>query len=263
VARAEAPPAGVTLVRHDNAVRDLNPTTWVVAGVVLAVVSQLWGLASVGAVVAACVLLAALAGRVGAFLRAWAGTVLLLSVVIVLMQLVFIPGPTELFRWWILSGTQEGLERGVSFAARILGVGTPLVLVVQVVDGRRFRLELERRRVPPKAVYVVVAALNLIPVMGAQQAAITDAQRARGVETDASWLVRVRAFLPTLVPLILSSILSVEEKALALESRGFTLRGERTSLYAVADTARDRAIRVALWAVLVLAVGLAVAGRLR
>ncbi|MFC4555528.1 energy-coupling factor transporter transmembrane component T [Georgenia faecalis] len=246
-----SPAPGVTLVRSGNAVRDLNPTTWAVAALVLAVVSQLWPLTSVAVAVGLCALLAAVAGRLGPFLRGWAGTVLLLSAVIVAMQLLFISGPTEVFRWGILTGTREGFERGLSFAGRIMGVGTPLVLLVQVLDGHRVRLELERRRVPPQAVYVVVAALHLIPVMSRQQAAILDAQRARGVETDANWFVRARAFLPTLIPLILSSILGVEEKALALESRAFTVRGPRTSLYAVTDSGLDRALRWALAAALV------------
>ncbi|WP_193313032.1 energy-coupling factor transporter transmembrane component T [Georgenia subflava] len=247
-------PAGVSLVSHANPVRNLNPTTHVVLAVVLAVISQLFGLWSVGAVVLVSALIALIARRLGAFLRAWAPTVLLLSVVIVALQTLFIEGPTILFSWWILDGTAEGLERGTTFAARIMGVATPLVLAVQLGDRRRSMLELERRRVPPKATYVVVAAMNLIPEMRKQLDAIMDAQRARGVETDANWFVRVRAFLPSLIPLILSSILSVEEKALALQSRGFTLTGPRTSLYAVVDTRTDRVLRAVLWAVLALAV---------
>lgn len=251
-AGATAP--GVELVREPNPVRDLNPTTIAVLGLVLAAVSQLFGLWSVGAAVMVAVLVAAAGGRLRAFLAAWASTVLLLSVVIVALQMLFISGPTVLFRIWIFDGTLEGLERGITFAARILGVGTPLVLAVQLSSRRRVMLELERRRVPPKATYVVVAALNLIPETRKQMDAILDAQRARGVETDANWFVRTRAFLPTLVPLILSSILSVEEKALALQSRGFTLSGARTSLYTVADTRRDRGLRVTLWGLLAVAV---------
>jgi energy-coupling factor transport system permease protein len=247
-------PDGVALVAHANPVRNLNPTTHVVLAIVLAVISQLFGLWSVGAVVLTSAVIAAVAGRLGAFLRAWAPTVLLLSVVIVALQTLFIEGPTVLFSWWILDGTAEGLERGVTFAARIMGVATPLVLAVQLADRRRFMLEMERRKVPPKAIYVVVAAMNLIPEMRKQLDAIMDAQRARGVETDANWFVRVRAFLPSLIPLILSSILSVEEKALALQSRGFTLTGSRTSLYAVVDTRTDRVLRAVLWGVLLLAV---------
>jgi energy-coupling factor transport system permease protein len=247
-------PPGVELVTEPNRVRNLNPTTIAVLGLVLAVASQLFGWWSLGVVVLVSFALAAAAGRLGRFLRAWASTVLLLSVVIVALQGLFIAGPTVLASFWIFDVTLEGVERGATFAARILGVGTPLVLAVQLSTRRRVMLELERRRVPPKATYVVVAALNLIPEMRRQMDDILDAQRARGVETDANWFVRIRAFVPTLVPLILSSILSVEEKALALQSRGFTLPGARTSLYAVVDTRRDRTLRALLWVLLAVAV---------
>ncbi|MFC7404902.1 energy-coupling factor transporter transmembrane component T [Georgenia alba] len=249
-----AAPPGVELVREGNRLRDLNPTTVACAAVVLAVTSQLFGTLSVLAVVLVCAALAVAGGRLRSFAVVWASTALLLSVVIVLMQGVFIAGERALVEIWIFDVTVEGLQRGWTFAQRILGVATPLVLAAQLVTRRRLILELERRRVPPKATYVVVAALNLIPETGKQMTVILDAQRARGVETDGSWFVRVRAFLPTLVPLIVGSVLSVEEKALALQSRGFTLTGPRTSLYAVLDTRADRVIRLVLLAVLALAV---------
>ncbi|GAA4422043.1 energy-coupling factor transporter transmembrane component T [Georgenia halophila] len=247
-------PAGVELVTEPNPVRNLNPTTVGVGAFVLAVVSQLFGLWSVGAVLLACFVVAVAAGRLRRFVKAWAPTVLLLSAVIVTLQTLFIPGETILVRVWILDATLEGFERGVTFAQRIMGVATPIVLATQVSSRRRVMIELERRRLPPKATYVVVAALNLIPEMGKQLSTILDAQRARGVETDANWFVRVRAFVPTLIPLILTSVLSVEEKALALQSRGFMVTGKKTALYAVADTRTDRVLRAALLVLLVLVV---------
>lgn len=232
--------------------------TIAVGTVVLAVVSQMFGTASVLGVVLVCFVLAVAGRRLRGFTVAWASTALLVSVVIVLMQTIFIAGERVLVEVWIFDATVEGMQRGWLFAQRILGVATPIVLAVQLVSRRRLMLELERRRVSPKVTYVVVAALNLIPQMREQMTTILDAQRARGVETDANWFVRVRAFLPTLVQLILASVLSVEEKALALQARGFTLSGPRTSLYAVLDTAADRAIRRVLLALLLAAV----AGRL-
>ncbi len=43
---------------------------------------------------------------------------------------------------------------------------------------------------------------------------INEAQRARGIETEGSLLIRARAFLPMLGPLVLTSIQQTEERVL-------------------------------------------------
>jgi cobalt/nickel transport system permease protein/energy-coupling factor transport system permease protein len=248
---------GQQTIRSGNRIRDINPSTQVLWCLVLAVVALLFGFLSVVVVVVCCFALAALAGRLSAVARAWARTVLVLSLAIVALQTLFIPGEEIWWEWGPLSATGEGFRRGTMFASRILGAATPLVLLVQLVDLRRLVLEMERRGFSPKVTYVVVATVAIIPQMRTRMGAIMDAQRARGVETDAGWWVRVRAFGPTIGPLIISSIVGVEERAITLEARGFTANGPRTSLYAIEDTAADRAMR--LVASVVLAV--AVAGR--
>ena len=61
----------------------------------------------------------------------------------------------------------------------------------------------------------------MIPQMSANAKVIQDAQRARGIETEGTLKARARAFLPMLLPLLISSFSTAEEKSLALETRGF------------------------------------------
>jgi energy-coupling factor transporter transmembrane protein EcfT len=65
---------------------------------------------------------------------------------------------------------------------------------------------------------------------------ILDAQRARAVETEGHLLARARAFLPVLGPLVTSSLLSIETRALALEARGFSAPGRRTRVHPLTDS---------------------------
>ncbi|MBK5249615.1 MAG: energy-coupling factor transporter transmembrane protein EcfT [Actinomycetales bacterium] len=241
-------------IRSGNRVRDLNPATQVLGCLVLAVVALLFGLVSMAAVVVVCFVLAAAAGRFVAFVSTWAKTVLVLSLVIVALQTMFIPGEEVWWEWGPLSATGEGFRRGTLFASRIMGAATPLVLLVQLVDLRRLVLEMERRGISPKVTYVFVATVNIIPQMRDRMGVIMDAQRARGVETDANWWVRIKAFFPTIGPLIISSIVGVEEKAITLEARGFTATGPRTSLYSIQDTGVDRVLRVGAWVLLAVVV---------
>lgn len=182
-----------------------------------------------------CFLAAAYCGRLKPFFQIWWKTVLVLCLIILLLQSFFIPGDTPIFSWWIFTATQEGLNKGIGFASRVLGVGSAIILLVQIMDMTRMVLALEKRKYSPNLTYVITATVNIIPQMRKQMNVIMDAQRARGIETDANLWVRAKAFVPTIGPLILTSIVGVEEKALTLESRGFTTKGERTSIHKIED----------------------------
>jgi energy-coupling factor transport system permease protein len=72
---------------------------------------------------------------------------------------------------------------------------------------------------------------------------ITDAQRARGLDTEGSLWRRLRGLIPLIGPVLLGSIGDVEERAMALEARGFSRPGRRSLLWAPADRAAERAAR--------------------
>ncbi len=48
-----------------------------------------------------------------------------------------------------------------------------------------------------------------------------ESQSARGIETEGNVLVRSKAFLPVLGPVILSSIAATEERTITMETRAF------------------------------------------
>jgi energy-coupling factor transport system permease protein len=94
-------------------------------------------------------------------------------------------------------------------------------------------------------------------------AQITDAQRARGLDTEGNIWRRVRGIVPIVGPVILGSIAEVEERTMALEARGFTRPGRRTLLWAPADTGREALLRWGLVAGLLALIAARVAGVLR
>lgn len=84
-------------------------------------------------------------------------------------------------------------------------------------------------------------------------------KRSRNMEGNL--LVRAKVFVPTIIPLVLSSIAGTEERALTLEARGFSSGIKPTHLYDIEKTEADKkavviitllgvlgiAGRVALW----------------
>ena len=83
----------------------------------------------------------------------------------------------------------------------------------------------------PKFGYVLLSVLQIIPQMAALTGKITDAQRARGMETEGRLWVRFKTFIPLLGPVVLNSLTETRERSIALEVRGFNAKGKRTCLY--------------------------------
>ena len=90
----------------------------------------------------------------------------------------------------------------------------------------------------------------------AKAAAIADAQRARGLETEGHLLRRLQAVVPLVVPLILSSLVDVEERALAIEARAFNRAGPKTSLIEIGEARWEPATRWGLVLAMVVVIGL-------
>jgi len=119
-------------------------------------------------------------------------------------------------------------------------------------------ISLAQRGLPAGLSYVVVSTLQIVPRFQARAAAILDAQRSRGLETEGSLLRRSRAILPLVAPLILSSLIDVEERALAVEARGFNHPGMKTSLVEIHGARWEGAAR---WAMVIAVVSLIVLSR--
>src|ERR1043165_3185358 len=95
----------------------------------------------------------------------------------------------------------------------------------------------------PRSVgYILLVSLQIVPDMSTRAAAILEAQRSRGLETQGG-LRRVRALAPLVGPLIVGALVDVEERAMALESRAYTAPGPKTSLRELVDTPAQRVAR--------------------
>jgi len=82
--------------------------------------------------------------------------------------------------------------------------------------------DLTRRGLPPQFAYVIISTLQILPQMQAKAQTIIAAQRSRGLDTESSFAKRVGALVPLVGPLVFGSLVEVEERAIAIEARGFT-----------------------------------------
>lgn len=189
-----------------------------------------------------------------------------LTVALVLIQGLFFPDNET--PWFVLEPFpvvdrlvfyEEGLSFAMVILFRILVLMLALLGVVVSTHPKRLTIALMEKRMSNKLAYVFLAALQFIPQMRQRANAIVDAQQARGLDTQANLLRRARSLLALLAPLLISMLIATETRALALESRGFARKGERTYLFDVPDTLLDRVLRwsavacvlaVAVWQVI-------------
>ena len=114
---------------------------------------------------------------------------------------------------------------------------------------------LTQRGLPPALAYIISSTLYILPQMQQKATAILQAQQARGLETAGSLWRRARALLPLLAPLVLGALVDSEERAIALESRGFRVRGPKSSLVELPDSPGQRWLRAGLLLGILLLIG--------
>jgi energy-coupling factor transport system permease protein len=183
-------------------------------------------------------------GRIlGPYLRGTLTVVLPFAISLAAIQGFFSGGQTVLFELGRFSYTLEGLIKGETVAARILlAMGGAFMLMLSTRPDH-LMLALSQRGLPNSLAYIVLTALQIFPRFQDQARIILEAQQSRGLETKVNPLKRLGLLVPLSGPLILSSILDVEERAMALEARAFSRRGPRTSLIKLHDNLAQKLLR--------------------
>ena len=179
-----------------------------------------------------------------------------LIVVIYLIQGMFYSGnETVLFKLWILTFYREGVYYATSISLNILNMLLSFALFVLTTSIPDFVDELEKSGLSPKFGYIINSVFQILPQMMSTKDTITDAQRSRGMETEGKLMTRIKAFLPLISPVVMSSLINTRERAIALEVRGFGRKQKKTWLYDRKKHKGDRLIGTLL--VLILAAAIA------
>ena len=163
---------------------------------------------------------------------------------IFIMQALFQPvGETVIFKLWFLEVTQESLLFAFRVSTRIVVMISAFTLLLMTTHPSELMSDLTRRGLPGQFAYVVISSLQIIPQMQAKAQTIISAQRSRGLDTQSSFLRRIGGIFPLVGPLVFGSLVEVEERAIAIEARGFTSTRPKTFLHQVPDTNADRIMR--------------------
>ena len=151
--------------------------------------------------------------------------------VIFVAQSLIMPGGEVLFKLGPITIEQAGLQKACSLGFMVLDVAGIFVWFFQTTSNKEIAAALSEAKVNDKVAYVFVSTLKMIDEMSKNSRTIMNAQRARGIETEGNLIIRAKAFVPSLIPLILTAVTGAEERVVTLEARGFSVHGPRTSVY--------------------------------
>lgn len=187
--------------------------------------------------------LAAWGQMVRPFLVAAGKAVLPFAISLFLVQGFFWPGGTPLFSVGPLSLKEEGLIFAIRMTGRILALAGSFLFLTFSTRPDKLMQALGERGTPQALTYILLTTLQIVPRFQAKARTILDAQRSRGLETEGNPWQRIRALLPLIQPLILGSIVDIEERAIALEVRAFGRSGPKTNLQGLTDTRQQQLLR--------------------
>jgi energy-coupling factor transport system permease protein len=197
-----------------------------------------------------------LIGRIGReYLNAALRIILPATVFLFVMQALFQPlEGEELFRLWFLHPTLESTLFAFRNAARVFAIASSFTIFLLTTHPRELMTDLTRRGMPPQIAYVIISTLQILPQMQAKAQTILAAQRSRGMDTQSTFLKRVGSLVPLVGPLVFGSLVEVEERAIAIEARGFTSKQPKTALHDIPDTHLDRTLRWTLIALVLISI---------
>jgi energy-coupling factor transport system permease protein len=183
-----------------------------------------------------CVFGAAQAGGVWRALKRVRVLLLIIGLFSMITWSLFAKGVTPLFGPVTLESLLYGLGTGLKLVATIAGS----VVFLASTKNEEIATGLIRIGLPYNVAFAFSMALRLVPTFVGAGATIVQAQKSRGLDVESGTLLeRIRKHLPLIVPIFASAIRSTNHLAMALESKGFGARKQRTYFLQLKFASRD------------------------
>jgi energy-coupling factor transport system permease protein len=176
--------------------------------------------------------------------------IIIILIITSLLNVFMTKGEGEpLVSFWIFEIYAQGIFRAVFMTVRVilLIIGTSLILTyttspISLTDGIESLFKpLKLIGVPVHSFAMMMTiALRFIPTLIEETEKIMNAQKSRGADFTSGGLIkRVKALIPILIPLFVSSFKRAEELAIAMECRCYRGDKNRTKLLKLEFKVRD------------------------
>ena len=179
----------------------------------------------------------------------------------VALQILFTGGEGTYFSWGIINISRFGIINGVFifcrfvliiFMSTLLTLTTPPLALADAIET--LLRPLEKIKFPAHEVSLMLSiALRFVPTLMDETEKIMNAQRARGVDFgEGNLMQKMKAIVPLLIPLFVSSFNRAEDLATAMESRGYK-GGDGRSKYRILKWETRDTLTLFVFAILTIA----------
>jgi energy-coupling factor transport system permease protein len=150
--------------------------------------------------------------------------------ILVLWPLSSPVGSPVLLDWWRIRITLPGVRQGLLAALRVNALAFVVFVLLLTTDQAQLVQGLVQLGLPFEWGLTLAIGLRYLPLLYGTYGTISDAQRARGWTPERAGPVRrLRAYVPTLVALVISALRLTDTLTLALAARGFRPGHSRTT----------------------------------
>jgi energy-coupling factor transport system permease protein len=174
--------------------------------------------------------------------------ILPILIITAIFNLIFIDGGDVLFSWKFIKITDHGISNSAYMIVRIILLVIGCSLLTYTTTPIELTNAIEKLLSPLKKFHfpvhelatMMTIALRFIPTLIEETEKIISAQKARGADFENGKIKdKVRAIIPILVPLFISSFRRAEELATAMECRCYNGGEGRTRMRKMEFHARD------------------------
>jgi len=167
-----------------------------------------------------------------------------------ILNIFYVEGGAQLIDWWIFDIRTLGVRKAVFMAVRIASLILMSATLTYTTTPTSLTDAIEKLLSPLKyiglgnAVHVIAMmmtiALRFIPTLIDETNKLMNAQKARGADFENGGLIKkVKALIPILIPLLISSVRRAYDLSEAMESRCYTGSHKRTRLKQLRFTLLD------------------------
>jgi energy-coupling factor transport system permease protein len=141
---------------------------------------------------------------------------------------------------YFLLPAENALSLSTSLTLRFLTIFSAFSIFFMTTYPEDLAVALIKLKIPYDYVLTFTMALRFIPTLAKEAQIIIDAQRSRGLELESgNFIIRIKRFIPILIPLFINSLRRASQIAEAMESRAFGYSDKRSYFHELNFTIYD------------------------
>jgi len=146
-----------------------------------------------------------------------------------LLWSLFLRGPTQLLKLSFIQISKESLLYGLAMGIRIDAMILSGIIFLSSTRTEDFTRGLNYLGLPFPVSFALSLSFRLVPTFAATSSTIVQAQKSRGLDLESGRLSkRIKKHIPLIIPILIHAIRNTDLLAMALESKGFGFKKEKT-----------------------------------